>query len=397
MDRKVTGHSADFIKRQATKLKKEMGIPHHEALDKAAQNVGFTNWKNFLNSSASPRPSPRPTPQPTRSRPRPLVLPYHPMLSKAAYQRPNAKMPIKAHQEIGRLLKEARVATLFHKKAEKEIDSVRCTLDDWVQREYNRIELPGDVFFDLYYHEEGFQPERSPTPERKIALIKMLQRAKVILDANYHDCQPQRALHKKLDRAIVAIEGWPEPKAEKRHYTTKLLAPGTLVRIKRGNVLAIVIKQDEWNRTLDLYTDKGSASATREEVAVCTDQSGTAEFKPMRLYIPYGKWVCPDGSEVLYNRDYCPLWAKKPDGTVIAVDPDTWVTIKDSSESYFNDGTAPWWGDKSTLSVGMAVLKEWGVHDKRSRLLDLLPQAIKNGNVEMLRKKTHDKKFPVAA
>lgn len=136
MDRKVTGHSADFIKRQATKLKKEMGIPHHEALDKAAQNAGFTNWKNFLNSSASPRPSPRPTPQPARSRPRPLALPYHPMLSKAAYQRPNAKMPIKAHQEIGRLLKEARVATLFHKKAEKEIDSVRCTLDDWVQREY---------------------------------------------------------------------------------------------------------------------------------------------------------------------------------------------------------------------------------------------------------------------
>jgi hypothetical protein len=76
MDRKVTGHSAAFIKRQATKLKKEMGIPHHDALDKAAQNAGFTNWKNFLNSCVSPRPSPRLTLQVARRRPRPLVLPY---------------------------------------------------------------------------------------------------------------------------------------------------------------------------------------------------------------------------------------------------------------------------------------------------------------------------------
>jgi hypothetical protein len=306
-------------------------------------------------------------------------------------------MPIKAHQEIGRLFKEARVATLFYKKAEKQIDSVRCTLDDWVQREYNRVELPGDVFFDLYYHDEGFEPERSPTSERKIALIKMLQRAKVILDAHYHDCQPLRAMHTKLDRAIVAIEEWPKPKAEKRRRMSKLLEPGTLVRIKRGNVLAIVIKQDEWNRTLALYTDEGGTGTVREEVAVCTDQSGAADFKPMRLYIPYGKWTCPDGSEVLYNRDYCPLWAKKPDGTVIALDPDTWVDIKDDSEGYFNDGTTPWSGDKTSLAVGLAVLKKWGVENKRSPLLDLLKVALATGDTEVLRPKNRDKHYPAIA
>ena len=42
-------HTTEYIKRQANKLKKELEIPHHEALDKAAKKNGFSNYKNFLN------------------------------------------------------------------------------------------------------------------------------------------------------------------------------------------------------------------------------------------------------------------------------------------------------------------------------------------------------------
>jgi hypothetical protein len=253
MDHKVNGHSVAYVKRQATKLKKEMGIPHHLALDQAARDSGFENWKHFSNSSvAISRTFPRSANQPVSVSPLPLVAPYG----------------------------------------------------------------------------------------------------------------------------------------------TKQLAPGTLVRVKPwGNELAIVMSHD---RAMVLYTHTGSACVARHEVSVCRDQSGAASFKPMRLFLPYGKWVCPDGSEVLYNRDYCPLWAKKPDGTVEALDPDTWVTIETQAESYFNDGNSPWWGDKRTMEIGMAVLKEWGVENKTPRLLSLFQVAIDTGDTEVLRPKNHQKRYPSA-
>ncbi|KKX49782.1 hypothetical protein [Sphingobacterium sp. IITKGP-BTPF85] len=51
MNNKVNGHTGDFIKRQAKKIKKQENISHVQALDKASINAGFKNWKHFLNAS----------------------------------------------------------------------------------------------------------------------------------------------------------------------------------------------------------------------------------------------------------------------------------------------------------------------------------------------------------
>jgi hypothetical protein len=51
MNRKINGHTGDFMKRQAKKIAKEQNIPHHQALEKAAINAGFTNWNHFVNAS----------------------------------------------------------------------------------------------------------------------------------------------------------------------------------------------------------------------------------------------------------------------------------------------------------------------------------------------------------
>lgn len=51
MNRKINGHTGDFIKRQAKKIAKEQNIPHHQALEQAAINAGFSNWNHFVNAS----------------------------------------------------------------------------------------------------------------------------------------------------------------------------------------------------------------------------------------------------------------------------------------------------------------------------------------------------------
>lgn len=51
MNNKLNGHTGDFIKRQAKKIKKQENIAHVQALEKASVNAGFNNWKHFLNAS----------------------------------------------------------------------------------------------------------------------------------------------------------------------------------------------------------------------------------------------------------------------------------------------------------------------------------------------------------
>lgn len=50
MNNKANGHTGDFIKRQAKKIKKQENISHVQALDKASMNAGFKNWRHFHNT-----------------------------------------------------------------------------------------------------------------------------------------------------------------------------------------------------------------------------------------------------------------------------------------------------------------------------------------------------------
>lgn len=186
--------------------------------------------------------------------------------------------------------------------------------------------------------------------------------------------------------ARISEERGKEVIVPKAHGKPKWPYPnGTLVQCKDTKEIGIVFDAGE-NSTnaLRLYTDTSkNMLIAKHEVSLLVDQS--IEFVPMRLFLPYGKYVCDDGSEVLFNRDYNPLWSRKPDGSVAAIDPDTFIKHdRSKTQHYFNQKNGPAWGDKNMREIGMSVLKEWGVENKRPRTLDLLPQAIKAGDIDVL-------------
>lgn len=45
-------HNIDWLKRQATILKKEKGIKHHEALNLIAKQYGYTSWLDCLEKNS---------------------------------------------------------------------------------------------------------------------------------------------------------------------------------------------------------------------------------------------------------------------------------------------------------------------------------------------------------
>jgi hypothetical protein len=57
-----------------------------------------------------------------------------------------------------------------------------------------------------------------------------------------------------------------------------------------------------------------------------------------RNKLAYGKWTSADGRQVLFNRDYKPIWHRLPDGRVEPTDPEEWVPhVK---EEWFHDDSA---------------------------------------------------------
>jgi hypothetical protein len=304
-------------------------------------------------------------------------------------------MPVAAHKELGAILKILKNATEDHKRAAGPVKDVSYFLDEWVQKEYtDRTELTDDVFFELYYGDEATEAEQQPTAERKAELKKLCHNAKAIIKRNYHDCGPVRELLKKLDNTIKWIDVWPAIKPLRQFGRAGTGIPeGTLVHLKSKNRPAIVISHQQRNRVVICYSDRGPVTTDREEVSVPKNQSGATDFKPMRLWLPYGKWLCVNGTEVLFNRDYCPIWIKGKDDKVSSIEPDTEVEKDDPGEFYFNDRTAPWYGNKQTLAECIAVLEGWGVRDKNNGVMDLIPKAINERDISVLNPKNSRKAF----
>lgn len=125
-----------------------------------------------------------------------------------AQRRPNGTMPVETHAKVGELLKSVLVASYHRKGVYNRVDGIRSELDEWTMREYNRAELPSEVFFDLYYHESRNTYERSLSESDRLKHSQSLEEVKRILAAHYPDSKPLRTILNKVDGAIKSMQTW---------------------------------------------------------------------------------------------------------------------------------------------------------------------------------------------
>jgi hypothetical protein len=72
--------------------------------------------------------------------------------------------------------------------------------------------------------------------------------------------------------------------------------------------------------------------------------------------LPYGKWTCPDGREVLFNRFYEPIWQRHPEQPPLTADPLERVPWE-GQEWFYDDATPA----RQKILRGEAVLAEWNI------------------------------------
>lgn len=141
------------------------------------------------------------------------------------------------------------------------------------------------------------------------------------------------------------------------------LAPGTWVKFK-GNPLGYrsryaVVVEHQPNGGLFLQTEGSDrACVARHEVSVVRTPPAQP-LRRLRHRMPYGKWTCADGREVLFNRDYKPIWQKMPGQPAEAADAEERVPFK-KQEWFYQDGTQPW-RSADTERACNQVLLDWGL------------------------------------
>lgn len=146
----------------------------------------------------------------------------------------------------------------------------------------------------------------------------------------------------------------------------RMIAAGTNVRVKAPVLggspgVGKLIDDAHGDGLAQVMTDGGPVTCTGGELVVMRDQSPIPE--PMRYRLPYGLWTCSDGREVLFNRDYKPIWQRRPGEAASAADRDEQVPYVDQ-KWFYGDHSAPWLKGRegrTALARCDAVLAEWGV------------------------------------
>ena len=85
------------------------------------------------------------------------------------------------------------------------------------------------------------------------------------------------------------------------------------------------------------------------------------EYNEWIRMVPYGKWTCADGREVLFNRGYRPILERYPGQAAHAARPGEWVKFKEQMW-FFDDYTSPIRRSNArTIARLNAVLADWGL------------------------------------
>jgi len=114
--------------------------------------------------------------------------------------------------------------------------------------------------------------------------------------------------------------------------------PGTVVRDRAyGSNTPAYLRYP--GRPTYLLFDTGFGE--RADFEVVTPRAPLPDFVPSRIWLPYGLWKLSDGSEVLFSRDYLPMWRISRDRTE-RLAPWLWIKGILAETHFLSPGSATW-------------------------------------------------------
>lgn len=159
----------------------------------------------------------------------------------------------------------------------------------------------------------------------------------------------------------------PEPQEQLEIRTRlfqKIELPADVGRRKKGEVgtakglgpteQQVILR--EYGRPTRVITHK-SADGGVADFEYKSPRTPLPLFIPMRLYLIYGVWTEADGAEVLFSRDYLPLWRIRQGKMPERLAP--WLRIPHVAERWFWDDSNTPWSHPSRYQTEMERLRQY--------------------------------------
>jgi hypothetical protein len=93
--------------------------------------------------------------------------------------------------------------------------------------------------------------------------------------------------------------------------------------------------------TVDLEIVKRKPNVLNRPVMPANKRIMIGGRSTWRDVLPYGRWLCADGTQVLFDRRYCGLWQRSPAGVTIPA-KNLWLENVEAEFWFFNDDCTPW-------------------------------------------------------
>jgi len=181
-----------------------------------------------------------------------------------------------------------------------------------------------------------------------------------------------------LGLAINSTNGyeeiWVDLLREQGKYKINGRDPGAIVRIRAPGFESEMAILREYGRPTRLITHT-SLDTWVTDFEVVFPRKFSELFVPARLKFLYGLWTESDGAQVLFSRDYKPLWRIRNERALERLDPWLWIDKVDEVH-FWDDAQAPWRSSRR-FKEECRRLDQFGVV-ALPKLADILPDVIEN-------------------
>jgi hypothetical protein len=123
-----------------------------------------------------------------------------------------------------------------------------------------------------------------------------------------------------------------------------------------------------------LLSDTGMA--LRADFEVVTPRTPLPDFVPSRLWLPYGYWTLRDDSEVVFSRDYFPLW-RTSQGAVERLVPVLWIRGKALETHFIRAAGTVVWAEGPARELALQYLAARRIYELPN-LVDVMPHLFES-------------------
>lgn len=140
-----------------------------------------------------------------RPQPSATTTPYSSIFGNRK-RRPTGALSVEGHVEAGRIIKAVLNSPKRPYSVYRRMNTLRSTLEDWLNLEISHDQLKGHEFFDVYYHEADSEGPYKEAAQSSTGLIRVLGKLKEMLTAAYPDCAPLRKQLRHIDISVSLID-----------------------------------------------------------------------------------------------------------------------------------------------------------------------------------------------